>query len=41
MQITVNRSKKRIGKSHRNVQKIARIRKEHRRKMKKVMRKPS
>ncbi len=34
MQITVRRSKKRIGKAYRNVQKIKRLRKAHRKLLK-------
>jgi hypothetical protein len=33
MQINVKRSKRRIGKSYRKVQKIRRLRREHRKKM--------
>ncbi len=39
MQIKVKRSRKRIGKAHRNIQKIRRLRRTHRRLFKKNTRK--
>jgi hypothetical protein len=38
MQINVKKKRKRVGKAHRNVQKIARLRKAHRKLLKKVRR---
>lgn len=34
MQIKVKKSRRRIGKAYRNIQKISRIRKEHRKRLK-------